>query len=108
MPEHPLVYLAKDLNEQDLKKEVAQKVASLPPSIEGVKIKKPAGESFKTVELKFSDEAELAARELYQKLREAAALKPDLILFKKQAWQTGEAWSAFLDRIYRASTIRIE
>ncbi len=52
-------------------------------------------------------EASLAARQLYSELRRLSEANNDALLFYKQDWQDSEAWQAIIDRIFRASLIKV-
>lgn len=54
--------------------------------------------------LNLDSSPELAARELYSKLRECSLSDHDLIVFVHTHLQVGEYWTAILDRLRRAST----
>ena len=57
--------------------------------------------------LKLPNEASLAARQLYSELRQLSEKNYDALVFYKQVWQNSEAWQAIIDRIYRASLIKV-
>lgn len=56
------------------------------------------------IEMNLSDSPEIAARELYSKLRLSGQGNEDIILFKKKDWHSGEQWEAILDRLQKASS----
>lgn len=56
------------------------------------------------IEMNLSDSPEIAARELYSKLRLSGQGNEDIILFKKKSWHSGEQWEAILDRLQKASS----
>ncbi len=57
--------------------------------------------------LKLPNEAALAARQLYSELRRLSEKNYDALVFYKEDWQNSEAWQAIIDRIYRASLIKV-
>ena len=57
--------------------------------------------------LKLPNEATLAARQLYSELRRLSQKPYDALVFYKEDWQNSEAWQAIIDRIYRASLIKV-
>ena len=57
--------------------------------------------------LKLPNEATLAARQLYGELRQLSEKNYDALVFYKQDWQNSESWQAIIDRIYRASLIKV-
>ncbi len=57
--------------------------------------------------LKLPIDANLAARQLYSELRVLSQKKYDALVFYKQDWQNSEVWQAIIDRIYRASLIKV-
>ncbi len=57
--------------------------------------------------LKLPNDASLAARQLYSELRLLSKKNYDALVFYKQDWQNSEAWQAIIDRIYRASLIKV-
>lgn len=59
------------------------------------------------IELKLSDDPLIAARELYSKLREAAAINAEIIYFQIRNEHQTPAWEAHMDRLTRASSRQI-
>ncbi len=57
--------------------------------------------------LKLPNEAALAARQLYSELRRLSEKNYDALVFYKEDWQNSEAWQAIIDRIFRASLIKV-
>jgi L-threonylcarbamoyladenylate synthase len=72
-------------------------------------LKKAESETKKTFKnpkkLKLSDDARLAARELYNELRSTSESGADLIYVVKTSSQAGGFWEAIWDRLSRASTL---
>ncbi|MCX7978518.1 MAG: hypothetical protein N2578_05895, partial [Bdellovibrionaceae bacterium] len=68
---------------------------------------KPTGDFKSPFVLTFPKEPELAARVLYSELRRGAESGADHLIYRKEGHQQGEAWSAFLDRIVKASSLVI-
>lgn len=66
----------------------------------GIKFKQPK-------KLKLSDEAQLAARELYHELRVVAEAGADLIYVTRTSSQSGGFWDAIWDRLSRAATLNL-
>ena len=68
-------------------------------SLEDIKL------NYKTFnEMILADTPEIAARQLYSFLREAAQGTGDIIVFKRMKWHTGELWEAIFDRLSKAAT----
>lgn len=88
-------------------KEVNEKMAELPDEIESIKIIKPQGGIRSHVVLHLSKDPVLATREFYGKLREAAAVGTDCILFYREAHQSGERWESLFDRLNKAASLII-
>lgn len=95
-PQMKLSELGKILNER---------LSQLPDQIEGVKIVKPSGAISKIEFLKLSDQAELAAREVYSKLRSASERRPEALCFIQLPQHQGEMWESVLDRLYKAASL---
>jgi L-threonylcarbamoyladenylate synthase len=58
--------------------------------------------------LQLNSSPEQAARELYGQLRICSRPPADVIIFVKEPHQTGEAWTAILDRLHRASSFHLD
>jgi L-threonylcarbamoyladenylate synthase len=107
MPNKPLVLIQDFIEENDLKIKIKNHFNQIPDYIESVKIIKPQQiNSFK--ELLLSDSPEIAARQLYAKLREVSEGPEDIIFFKIEPWHSGEKWEAFFDRINKAASLIIK
>lgn len=91
MPSIPLFYL----REEDVHENIKQLIEALA----GHGVTRP-------VALELSPLPELAARELYGKLRNQAETGADAIYFMEGSIHTGEQWSGIVDRLYRAATYR--
>lgn len=108
MPPIPLIVCRnKGRAEDDILKEVNQKLALLPDEIENIKILKPAGGIRSCQKLCLSSDPVLAAREFYSKLRESAETGADCILFYQEPEHSGERWDSLFDRINKAASLII-
>jgi len=114
MPEVPVVYFSQKFLKTTDAFQINSEIIALiktefskaPDQIHDVKIIKPKKfDSF--VELALDDKVELAARSLYSRLRNVSE-KPELdfIYFCEQSYMTDEQWSAILERLYKASSLR--
>jgi L-threonylcarbamoyladenylate synthase len=62
---------------------------------------------FHPCQLQLSNSPEQAARELYGQLRQCSVAPNDLIVFVREDYHQGEAWTAILDRLNRAATYHL-
>jgi L-threonylcarbamoyladenylate synthase len=114
MPEVPLIYFSnnflKTKNLFQLDDEVLNLIQleflKTPDQTHDIKIKKPI--KFRNfLEFTLDSRAELAARSLYFKLRDVSENKQlDFIYFCEQSYMADEQWSAIIERIYKASSLR--
>lgn len=91
MPTVPLVLLERDLD-AELIQEIETRLA--------VTLKSPA-------ELELGMEATLAARKLYEEMRQLVSLGSDLLYVVRRPEQKGGLWNAIWDRIERAATFTL-
>ena len=106
MPEKPLVVLAKPYSLETLKVELNHRFKELPDEVEGVRLVKPLKiENIKEIQL--SSDPTLAAREFYQKLREAAASPSDILTIVWPVEKQTGPWTALWDRLHKAASLRI-
>lgn len=82
-----------------------ERLNQLPDYVEGVKIVKPKGKINKIEFLKLPDQADLAAREVYTKLRVASERQPEALCFIQLPSHAGEMWESVLDRLYKAASL---
>ena len=106
MPEKPLVLLTQSLTKEALQSEVAKRLVELPDEVEGVRILKPR-QIENIYEVKLSPDPTLAARELYQKLRESAGSNADLLTMVWPVEKESGPWLALWDRLRKAASLRI-
>ena len=107
MPPIPLIYLR---GEQSLSPEVMgrwfedlQKLPSI--SSEGIRMPKPKKIS-SWVELRLPENPVMAARELYSSMRVCSASQKDVIVFFERSEMQSQEWSAILDRLQKAATLK--
>lgn len=91
MPKIPLYYLKEE--------DIQQNINKLVKDLSGQDLKK-------LVSLDLSQLPELAARELYIKLRSQSESGAEALYFVEKANHAGEQWSGILDRLYRAASYR--
>lgn len=84
------------------------KLAELPDEIEGVKIVKPKALIKKIEFLKLSNDAVVAARDVYSQLRAASSRGPEVLCFIQLPSQTGELWESIFDRLYKAASLILD
>jgi L-threonylcarbamoyladenylate synthase len=107
MPKKPLIFLDNGIQLKSALPEIVDQLQKLPLIVESVEIIRP--NKIKTwKELILSSHPEEAARELYSKLRLIADGPEDILFFQKQTWHQGEHWDAVLDRLGKASTLKIQ
>lgn len=104
MPKVPLLLLKQETLAEAIGL-FRQKLSELPSEVEGVKIKKPSSFN-KARELILSEDAAIAARELYGKMRDVDAGDADFIFFRVQTIHQTEVWKPIMDRLNRASLWR--
>jgi L-threonylcarbamoyladenylate synthase len=108
MPSVPLVIVTQEPTDwTSFNQQILQKLQQLPVEVEGVSLARPA-HLRSWGRLVLSSEPTLAARELYQKLREAAAAKSDALLFIKPVSMHGEPWAALWNRLSKAASLIVE
>ena len=106
MPAIPLIYI---LGRQPITQSMTQlwsaEFKKLDSHVEGVRLLKPRKiESW--TELRLSDNAVLAARELYNSMRESASSRKDVILFFEEPHMQTEAWIPILNRLQKAASMK--
>ncbi len=108
MPSVPLILCKrKPRNEEHLRQVLAELIRRIPDSVEGIQIKKP--KKLDTLkEFQLSSQVAIAARELYQKLREYSESNPDLMYYIAPADFNSEAWSAIKDRMEKAASLVLD
>jgi L-threonylcarbamoyladenylate synthase len=107
MPSVPLILVSSGLSGSAIRKSVEERWAEVLEIVEGVRLVRP--HAFQNlVELHLSEEPALAARELYQKLREASASKADLIYLVWPSSKRSGDWSAVWDRLRKAASLQID
>lgn len=85
--------------------EVNERLLQLPDEIENIKIVKPSGGLKSLAVLQLNQDALIASREFYAKLREAATTGSDGILFYHEAFHVGERWEPLFDRLNKAASL---
>lgn len=106
MPDVPLVILNEELTDQNQWiQQVQTQLLNMPDEVEHVKIFKPKGKIQKISELKLSNDAKIAARELYAQLRYVSNQKPDVIVFYKKEIHNSENWQAVIERLSKAASL---
>ncbi len=112
MPNVPLIYCRQIPRcEEHLRSATEGRLKTLPDEVEGIRIRKPTQLS-KLKELVLSSYPRMAARELYQKLRELSSEGPDAIYFvEPQYFRQGphqELWQAIIDRLTKAASLLLD
>lgn len=105
MPAIPLILVPEHMSEKQLALYVQQRLDQIPREFEGVKLHVPR-KIEKIVELKLSEQAEIAARELYANLRKLAATKADIIYFRLFKSYQLDVWQALRDRLEKAASLK--
>lgn len=109
MPRVPLVLAPAAMDEAAILAAVNARRDEIPAVLEGVALdlRAPAG-AFRTArEIALPADAELAARRLYAELRAGAESGAELLYFRRQNGQTGEAWAAVLERLTKAASLSL-
>ena len=115
MPDVPLVWV--DSGEISLDKIAGilnEKNAELPVEVEGVELKKPK-QFHQGEEILLPEDPVLAARQLYASLRSASEKnlrkdndkKSDFLVFRYHPYMTGELWGALLERLTKATSLKL-
>lgn len=114
MPDVPVVYFSQNFLKNKTIFQINDEVVDLikasfsksPEQVHNVRIKKPT-EYGCFAELVLDPKVEFAARSLYSKLRLVSENKNlDFIYFCEQPFMADEQWSAILERLYKASSLR--
>lgn len=110
MPNRPLIIIKPSLSHLEdpvLKKLILDKMSKIPDEIEGVRVMKPQHvQNFEPLLL--PNDAVLAARQLYSKLRQTAETNCDVIIFRQSTQHQGELWESVFDRLYKAASLILE
>lgn len=106
MPDKPLIWVEGEFSEEEISEKTTERFQKIPDEVDGVKIKKSLKYNKGQV-LQFSMDPILAARQLYSELRLKSEMECDFIIFKKEEHQFGEMWGAFLDRLSKASSLKL-
>ena len=107
MPSVPLIlYSNPDMTDLEIAHKVMSEISQLPDEIEHVRIQKPQ-KIEKIAYLSLSEDVVLAARQLYASLRQSALQKPDVICFQLQSFHQKPEWSAVMDRLLKAASLKI-
>ncbi|MBX3034521.1 MAG: threonylcarbamoyl-AMP synthase [Bdellovibrionaceae bacterium] len=109
MPDIPLIFVEDFKGDNDgVTAEANRRLHELPDDIEGVKIRKPTRPLAKAAFLNFQKDPIMAARELYSQLRDLSATGADHIIYRHDpVLCQGEAWEGLLDRLHKASSLRL-
>lgn len=105
MPEVPIVFFDGPANIEMYKEKIESDFSKIPNEIDGVTIVKPHGPISKWENLQFSSDPQLACRQLYSKLKLKSVSSPQLLIFEKQNYMTGEVWEAFIERLIKAASL---
>jgi len=107
MPDKPLIIFSQNLTEVVMREKILSRVGELPKEVEGVPLVQP-----KKIEslylIKFSEDPVLAARELYQKLREAAEEPADILVLVWPPDKREGPWKAIWDRLKKAASLHFD
>lgn len=104
MPPKPLVLTNRMWPPHLLMDEIQKKISELPTEIEGVKIIRPT-KIVQMHELHLPETPALAARGLYQSLREASGSSADVLILIWPEHKRGGEWSAIWDRLSKAASL---
>lgn len=104
MPKIPLIIIQPDRDHSKVKEELKQKISELPDQIEGVTLIRPTQLDV-FYELTLPRDPVLAARELYQRLREGGQSQADVIYFRLMPEVHTPEWAALRDRLFKAASL---
>ncbi len=112
MPSVPLIYCRQIPRcEEHLRSAIETGLKTAPNEVEGIVLRRPKSLR-RFIELSLSRDPRLAARELYQKLRELSVQNADVIYFvEPEAFRKGpetEQWQAIRDRLSKAATLQLD
>ncbi|MCB0369352.1 MAG: threonylcarbamoyl-AMP synthase [Bdellovibrionales bacterium] len=105
MPSTPLIFLEKKYDIQQLLKQIESDFLKIPERIEEIEIKKPLLPIKKWGILKFSENPELACRQLYSELQKMSEKNFDILIFNKEPYMNSEPWEGFLERLSKAASL---
>lgn len=106
MPTKPLVLVDEFMSVPDIIEKAKVKIIDLPEQEESVKLVRPS-KIETAIELVLPDEASLAARCFYSRLREQSELQTDILFFRLKAIHSSVEWSGIMDRLNKASSVQI-
>lgn len=104
MPDIPLLWSEGPVSDEEAL--AALREARIPDEVEGVKLRKP-DQASKIARLRLPADPRQAARALYAGLRSLAESGADVLLFEKESGHSGEAWESVLERLRKASLLRL-
>lgn len=108
MPEVPLVFVKlSDRSNDEILQDLKKRRHEIPEKSDGVQMRQIPETVKNLQELLLSSDAHLAARQLYNSLRLAAASHPDVLIFREQAYHRFQSWEAIMDRLTKAASIVI-
>lgn len=105
MPKIPLIFLSQAKPIPTLLELIEKDFAKIPDKIEEIQIRKPIFPIKNWSTLEFSEDAALASRELYDKLKTHAERNVQILIFEKKPFMNTEAWEGFLERISKAASL---
>ncbi|MFN7729776.1 MAG: L-threonylcarbamoyladenylate synthase [Bdellovibrio sp.] len=104
MPAKPLILIKEKMSEEAFCKTVQARLQELPAEVEGVKLSRPS--SVTSVRwLSLSAEPLLAARQLYQVLRDSAQTQDDVLALVWPNERRTGVWTAVWDRLGKAASL---
>lgn len=104
MPAKPLIVSKQALAEATLLNEIKARLSELPTEVDGVRLEKPSVIQ-KVIRLTLPEDPVLAARALYQSLREAASGAGDVIVLDWPESRRKGDWVAVWDRLRKAASL---
>lgn len=113
MPSVPLLWLDQKRSVPEILAEANRRASEIPDAVEGVPLntlrkEKAPGVFFLTAAaLELSNQPELAARGLYSQLRSLSESGVDLIYFCAEPTMQGEHWTAILERLTKATSLKL-
>lgn len=108
MPAIPLVYAdGSSWTEEQITKELVKALPRLPKEVQGVKLEVNQSTFLKPAQLGLPSDPARAARLLYSELRRIAQSGADHIYFLEEEIHRTEPWQGIIDRLQRASIIKL-
>lgn len=107
MPSKPLILTRRPMRDEELLQQIRSRLAELPQEVEGVRLFRPP-QVERVSWLTLAGDPVLAARQLYQALRESGESSADVLALVWPQERREGAWLAVWDRLRKAASLDLE